>query len=66
MGEFVAPLWMQVLAWAVAVIIAALNVWLLYQTIVRMTAMYRRILVAIENSPADQTILTPRHGSWRR
>src|SRR5215212_1392078 len=31
MGAFVAPRWMQVLAWAVAVIIAALNVWLLYQ-----------------------------------
>jgi manganese transport protein len=34
MGEFVAPRWMQALAWLVAVIIAALNVWLLYQTIV--------------------------------
>ena len=33
MGEFVAPRWMQVLAWLVAVIIGALNVWLLYQTI---------------------------------
>jgi manganese transport protein len=32
MGEFVAPSWMQVLAWIVAVIIATLNVWLLYQT----------------------------------
>ena len=32
MGPFVAPLWMQALAWLVAVIIAALNVWLLYQT----------------------------------
>jgi len=32
MGPFVAPLWMQVLAWVVAVIIASLNVWLLYQT----------------------------------
>ena len=32
MGLFVAPVWMQVLAWVVAVIIAALNVWLLYQT----------------------------------
>ena len=47
--------WMQVLAWTVAVIIAALNVWLLYQTFG--VTMYRRILVAIENSPADQTIL---------
>ena len=33
MGELVAPRWVQVLAWIVAVIIAALNVWLLYQTI---------------------------------
>ena len=32
MGAFVAPLWMKALAWTVAVIIAALNVWLLYQT----------------------------------
>jgi manganese transport protein len=32
MGPFVAPMWMRVLAWTVAVIIAALNVWLLYQT----------------------------------
>jgi manganese transport protein len=34
MGPFVAPLWMQALAWLVAVIIAALNVWLLYQTFI--------------------------------
>jgi manganese transport protein len=32
MGALVAPRWMQVLAWTVAVIIAALNVFLLYQT----------------------------------
>ena len=32
MGEFVNPLWVKVLAWAVAVIIAALNIYLLYQT----------------------------------
>ena len=32
MGRFVSPLWVRVLAWTVAVIIAALNVWLLYQT----------------------------------
>ena len=32
MGPFVAPVWMRVLAWIVAIIIAALNVWLLYQT----------------------------------
>jgi manganese transport protein len=31
MGAFVAPVWMRVLAWVVAVIIAALNVWMLYQ-----------------------------------
>ena len=34
MGPFVNPLWVKVLAWTVAVVIAALNVWLLYQTIV--------------------------------
>jgi manganese transport protein len=33
MGAFVAPLWMRLLAWTVAGIIAALNVWLLYQTV---------------------------------
>jgi manganese transport protein len=32
MGSFVAPVWMRILAWTVAVIIAALNVWLLVQT----------------------------------
>jgi len=32
MGELVAPVWMRALAWPVAVIIAALNVWLLWQT----------------------------------
>jgi manganese transport protein len=32
MGAFVAPRWTKVLAWTVAVIIAALNIWLLYQT----------------------------------
>src|SRR5690348_10536439 len=31
MGAFVAPGWMRALAWVVAVIIAALNVWALYQ-----------------------------------
>jgi manganese transport protein len=34
MGEFVSPRWMQALAWLVAVIIAVLNGWLLYQTFV--------------------------------
>ena len=33
MGDFTAPMWVGALAWLVAVIIAALNVWLLYQTI---------------------------------
>ncbi|PYR69338.1 MAG: divalent metal cation transporter, partial [Acidobacteria bacterium] len=32
MGPFVAPRWVRVLAWTVAVIIAALNAWLLVQT----------------------------------
>ncbi|MBS1819217.1 MAG: Nramp family divalent metal transporter [Acidobacteria bacterium] len=34
MGPFVNPMWVKVLAWAVAVVIAALNAWLLYQTFV--------------------------------
>jgi manganese transport protein len=33
MGPFVNPPWVKVLAWSVAVIIAALNVYLLYQTL---------------------------------
>jgi manganese transport protein len=33
MGPFVAPAWTRVLAWTVAVIIAALNAWLLVQTL---------------------------------
>jgi manganese transport protein len=33
MGAFVAPVWLRSLAWFVAVIIATLNVWLLYQTL---------------------------------
>jgi manganese transport protein len=32
MGELVAPIWMRAIAWPVALIIAALNVWLLWQT----------------------------------
>jgi manganese transport protein len=32
MGAFVSPVWMRALAWVVAVVIAALNAWLLYQT----------------------------------
>jgi len=34
MGPFVSPRWMQAIAWVVAVVIAVLNVWLLYQTFV--------------------------------
>ena len=34
MGQFASPGWVKALAWSVAVIIAALNVWLLYQTAV--------------------------------
>lgn len=33
MGEFVNSLWVKISAWTVAVIIASLNVWLLFQTI---------------------------------
>ncbi|WP_009630823.1 Nramp family divalent metal transporter [Synechocystis sp. PCC 7509] len=32
MGEFVNPLWLKVLAWTVAFVIAGLNIWLLIQT----------------------------------
>ncbi len=32
MGEFVNPLWLKILAWTVAFIIAGLNIWLLLQT----------------------------------
>lgn len=32
MGEFANPVWVKVLAWTVALVIAVLNVWLLYQT----------------------------------
>jgi manganese transport protein len=32
MGPFANPAWVKVLAWGVAVIIAVLNVWLLYLT----------------------------------
>jgi len=34
MGEFVSPLWVKLLAWTVALVIAALNVYLLWQTFV--------------------------------
>ncbi len=33
MGALVAPPWMLALAWPVAIVIAALNAWLLVQTI---------------------------------
>jgi manganese transport protein len=36
MGPFVSPGWVKALAWTVAVVIAALNVWLLYQTFANM------------------------------
>ena len=32
MGEFVNPLWLKILAWTVAFVIAGLNIWLLIQT----------------------------------
>jgi manganese transport protein len=32
MGEFVSPVWVSVLAWAVALVIATLNIYLLWQT----------------------------------
>jgi manganese transport protein len=34
MGQFVNPWWVKCLAWTVAVIIGALNVYLLYQTVI--------------------------------
>ncbi len=33
MGEFVNPLWLKMLAWTVALVIAGLNIWLLVQTL---------------------------------
>ena len=33
MGEFVNPVWLKMLSWTVAIIIAGLNVWLLLQTV---------------------------------
>jgi manganese transport protein len=32
MGPFASPLWLKALAWSVAVVIAVLNAWLLWQT----------------------------------
>jgi manganese transport protein len=34
MGAFVSPRWVQALAWVVGIVIAVLNIWLLYQTFV--------------------------------
>jgi manganese transport protein len=34
MGPFASPVWVKVLAWTIAIVIAALNVWLLWQTFV--------------------------------
>jgi manganese transport protein len=36
MGRFVSPLWMRTLAWIVAMVIAVLNAWLLYQTFIEL------------------------------
>ena len=33
MGNFAAPLWLRAIAWPMAVFIAALNAWLLWQTL---------------------------------
>jgi manganese transport protein len=38
MGEFANPGWVKALAWSVAIVIAALNAWLLYQTIADLVA----------------------------
>jgi manganese transport protein len=38
MGRFALPFWMRALAWPVAVVIAALNVWLLYQMVTALVA----------------------------
>lgn len=32
MGEFVTPLWGKILAWTIAIVIASLNIWLLWET----------------------------------
>lgn len=33
MGEFVNPVWLKIIAWSVAIVIAGLNGWLLWQTL---------------------------------
>ena len=61
MGRFVNPAGCRWLAWTVAGVIAVLNVWLLYQTVVSLVESSRPCTGAsswpIENSPADRTIL---------
>src|SRR5581483_2915214 len=48
MGAFVAPRWMQALAWIVAVVILVLKLWLLYQMLVGGAAAYSGADMAIE------------------
>ena len=38
MGRFVNPAWLKILAWAVTAMIAALNIYLLFQTVVEWLA----------------------------
>ena len=59
MGPLVAPFWLRAIAWPMAVFIAMLNAWLLWQTLTggSLAPMYTHILVAVEHSPADATIL---------
>src|SRR2546428_12229043 len=55
MGEFVNPPWLKALAYGVAGLIALFNGWLLVQTFTWVAEpMYRRILVPLEHSPADE------------
>ena len=49
MGDFVSPLWMRALAWTTALVIAVLNVWLLYQTFAR----------AVDSSPCTGASSSP-------
>ncbi len=37
MGEFVNPLWLKLLSWGVALMIAGLNVWLIWQSLLKLT-----------------------------
>jgi manganese transport protein len=45
MGEFANPLWIKVLSWIVAVIIATLNLWLLWQTSIAVLALVGLLVV---------------------